>query len=321
MSRMSRPRAVVATGLTLGTAAAGLFLAPAAFAADPTVTSVETDWTVTGPATVVAGQDFTVSGTDCLYRSTGGDVDDYPATVGIFTDYTSEDSAAQDAAEVYFEAVPDAEGDWSASISFPADTAAGEHFVDVSCIKSYNGSSEVRDEYYQLLSLTVSAPTAAPSAPTSPMATPAPVAEFKPGATPNTPGISVTKNSGTSNVAAPGQKIVKVLKGFKPGEVVTVVLHSTPVTLGTFTADANGVVTVEFTLPAGTALGTHTLAYDGNLGSHYEETLTLTADGKALAYTGASIATPVIGGSVLVAAGAGALLVSRRRRTSEAAQA
>jgi hypothetical protein len=114
---------------------------------------------------------------------------------------------------------------------------------------------------------------------------------------------------------------VKVLKGFQPYEKVTLVLHSTPVELGTFTADANGVVTAEFTLPTGTPLGQHTLAYTGDKGSYFEDPLTLTADGKALAYTGASIGLPLVGGSVLLAAGAGALVVGRRRRTAGAVQA
>ena len=144
--------------------------------------------------------------------------------------------------------------------------------------------------------------------------------DFKPGAKPNTPGISSTSTSKTTGTAAaPGQKVVKVLKGFKAHEVVTITLHSAPVVVGTFAADADGVLTVEFTVPAGTALGNHTLAYEGNTGSYFEEPLTLTADGKALAYTGASIAMPLIGGTVLV--GAGALVLGRRRRTTGAVQA
>jgi hypothetical protein len=298
MSRMSRPRAVVATGLTLGTAAAGLFLAPAALAAEAPTVSV--------PTTVVAGSPFTVSGTGCVGTEAN------PTAVVVYSN---------DPGEVVDGVVETAtDGSWSVQVHFAADAQPAKYSVYADCI-TYDGTGGF--EYDEALTdVTAPAPTA-PTAPTgTPVATSTPAPDFKPGATANTPGISVTKSSGaTSNVAAPGQKVVKVLKGFKSGEVVTVVLHSTPVTLGTFTADANGVVTVEFTLPAGTALGTHTLAYDGSLGSHYEETLTLTADGKALAYTGASIAMPLIGGSVLVAAGAGALLVTRRRRSPEAAQA
>ena len=43
--------------------------------------------------------------------------------------------------------------------------------------------------------------------------------------------------AGTGTVAAPGQTMTKTYKGFKAFEKVTLVLHSTPVTLGTFTAD------------------------------------------------------------------------------------
>jgi hypothetical protein len=308
MSRMSRPRAVVATGLTLGTAAAGLFFAPAASAADPTVTPVETDWTVTGPSSVVAGQTFTLEGTDCLYQTegAGGDVDTYPATVGIFTDSLSEDPA-----DFVFEAAPDAAGDWSASVFFPADTPAGEHVIDVSCIKSYNGGTEERDEYYQYFKLTVTAPGTAAPAPTTPA--PSVVGSTDPAA--NTAGTGSKTGAAT---ATPGAKITKVFTGFQPFEEVTLVLHSDPVVLGTFTADADGVVTAEFTLPAGTAVGTHHLVLDGNMGTHYSETIvvaagTTTASSGSLAYTGANVGLPLALGAGLLVAGGGALVVTRRR--------
>lgn len=295
---LTRTRAAVATGLTLGTATAGLFLAPAAFAA-PVAGNLAAP---AAPTTVVAGAPFTVSGAGC----TTDDPTD-PVAVELYTEYVSDDE--------YF--IPAADGSWSVQTAFYADTKPGTYMVWAACV-SYNGVESFEDfNDYPTLEITVTAPTTTTPAP--PAATP-PVA-FKPGAKANTPGIAATSSTATSNVAAPGQKITKVLKGFKPGEKVTLVMHSTPVELGTFTADAKGVVTATFTLPAGTALGTHTLAYDGDMGSHFEETLTLTADGKALAYTGADIAMPLIGGTVMVAAGAAALVVTRRRRTAEAVQA
>ncbi len=333
MSRTSRPRAAVAAGMTLGATAASIFLAPAAFAApqvaeaagdEATFTTVETAWEVDGPESVVAGATFALSGTDCFYR-TGGD--DLPAGVLIGTDIESENPE-----EFLFEAEPNEAGAWSTDIFFPANTPAGEHTVQVSCLKSYNGSTEIREETYVDLVVNVTAPGGAvqpvnnPNTPAaSPTATPAattPAAAFKPGVKPNTAGVSSTTTDKTTGAAAaPGQKVVKVLKGFKAGEKVTVVLHSEPVVLGVFTADANGVVTVEFTVPVGTPLGNHTIAYTGDQGTYFEEALQLTADGKALAYTGASIAMPLIGGSVLLAAGAGAMVVGRRRRTAGAVQA
>ena len=83
-------------------------------------------------------------------------------------------------------------------------------------------------------------------------------------------------------------------------------------------ADANGVVTVELTVPAGTPLGNHTLAYDGAQGTHVEVPLQLTADGKALASTGASTTGPLVTGGLLLAAGAGALAIGCRRTVGAA---
>ena len=302
MSRLSRSRVAVATGLTLGTATAGLLLAPSAFAADA--------FTAKAPATVVAGDTFTVSGGGC---ATTDQFD--PALVAIVTDSTSDNPD-----DVFFGGYTEDDGTWSFEVHFPEGTEAGDHLIEVGCGTEYaEEPSDVVD-----LHVTVTDGTAAPApsgtaAPSS-SAAPAPAAaEFKPGARPNTPGIGNTTTSKTTgNAAAPGQKVVKVLKGFQPYEKVTLVLHSTPVTLGTFTADANGVVTAEFTVPAGTPLGNHTLAYTGDKGSYFEDPLTLTKDGKALAYTGADVKLPLIGGTVLLAAGAGALVVGRRRRTGAA---
>ena len=307
MSRTSRPRAAVAAGLTLGATAASMFLAPSAFAALAAPTA---------PASVVAGTEFEVSGTGCMTTDPAN-----PAAVVIATDAETDNLD-----EAVFGDFTNEDGTWSISVSFPADTAPGAHQLQAVCGTQYGEEAEE----YPITDLTVvAAGTAAPAPATgapaaSTTATPAatPAAAFKPGATPNTPGVaSTTTDKTTGNAAAPGQKVVKVLKGFKPFEKVTVVLHSAPVVLGEFTADANGVVTVEFTVPAGTPLGNHTLAYDGNMGTHFEEPLQLTADGKALAYTGASIAMPLVGGSVLLAAGAGALVIGRRRRSAGAAQA
>ena len=291
MSRTSRPRTVAATGLTLGLAAAGVFLAPVASAAPaaPTLAS----------STVAPGADFTVTGTGCVEPADS----EYEAAAVITPD--SDEAGWGDG--------DDAKDDGTWSLTHAAPTELGVYSYRLFCDWYTDGFS------YGTVKLTVTAdgkpvPVAAPAS------TPAPA--FKPGAKPNTPGVASTSTSKTTGAAAaPGQKVVKVLKGFKANELVTVVLHSDPVALGTFKADANGVVTVEFTVPAGTPLGQHTIAYDGDAGTHFEEALVLTKDGKALAYTGASIAMPLIGGSVLLAAGAGAMVIGRRRRTTGATQA
>ena len=61
------------------------------------------------------------------------------------------------------------------------------------------------------------------------------------------PGATLTPGA----AVAPGVLRNLALFGYMPFERVTLVLHSTPRTLGTFTADANGIVVVAFRAPAG----------------------------------------------------------------------
>ena len=319
MSRMSRPGTAVAAGLTLGTAAASLFLAPAAFAEDKLPA-------IQGSTTATVGTPFVVTGEGCTSPSEGPDAGKSSSVyVDVYTAAGYDDPEGMPVLSLPA-AAPTA-GAWTAALKFDATAPLGDYVIDVTC-ERYEGSEF--PEFYDLFDFTLQAagtttapvttPTTTPTTTPAPSSTPAPA--FKPGATPNTPGVaSTTTDKTTGTAAAPGQKVVKVLKGFQPWENVTLVLHSDPVVLGTFQADANGVVTVEFTLPAGTPLAQHTLAYDGDKGTHFEEVLQVTADGKALAYTGTSIAMPLLGGSVLLAAGAGAMVIGRRRRTAGAAQA
>ena len=318
MSRTSRPRTVAATGLTLGFASASVFLAPAAFAAEGWLPELSII-----PDTVKVGETLMISGTDCIAES---DNDIFGPVVYL------DGNPDEDAQPAVLEAgaFDEESGDWTFSIVFKAGTA-GEHEIDAYCghydatTLESTGSSLYPTAFVTVTEASVAPVLSTPTAPvakTAPATSSAPAADFKPGAKPNTPGVvSTSSDKTTGAAAAPGQKVVKVLKGFQPGEKVRVVLHSTPVDLGEFTANADGVVTVEFTVPAGTPLGNHTIAYTGDKGTYFEEALQLTADGKALAYTGASIAMPLIGGSVLLAAGAGAMVIGRRRRSAGAAQA
>ena len=125
--------------------------------------------------------------------------------------------------------------------------------------------------------------------------------------------------SATGDSTPLGRKVVKVLTGFKPHEKGTVTLHSTPQTMGRFTADQNGTVTVSFTVPAGTPTGDHTLVYEGSMGTYFQESFSVTtaaatsnASSGSLAYTGADVALPLALGAGLLALGGGALVVSRR---------
>lgn len=133
--------------------------------------------------------------------------------------------------------------------------------------------------------------------------------------------------------------------GFVPGETVSVVLHSTPITLTTVTADQSGNVDVTVTLPANIAAGPHTLVLSGSADAPaFAFTVaaaapsvtptpttpttpgattpagTGTAAGEAtgggsLASTGAFVLQGVALGLLLTIAGAGTVLASRRRRS------
>ncbi|WP_448615987.1 LPXTG cell wall anchor domain-containing protein [Modestobacter sp. URMC 112] len=306
MTRLFRSRVAVATGLTVGTAAAGLAFATVASAAELTAP--------VAPATIAAGAEFTVTGTGCMTVE-----EDYPAYAVVLTD------AANDTDEIAV-GEADAEGNWSVTLSFPADVELGAHELGALCDNTYAGEPLE----YPIVGITVTAAGTNPAPAPAPdqkqtVDTPAPASTPVPaairGASANTPGIVAKTSSASASELAPGKQVTRVLTGFKPNEQVTLTMHSTPVVLGTFTADANGVVTATFTIPAGTALSDHTFVYVGADGSYFQETLrvgsgaAVATAGSGLAYTGADVAVPLALGGALVLAGGGALLVARRRNT------
>lgn len=107
-------------------------------------------------------------------------------------------------------------------------------------------------------------PTSAPSSGVAtvetPGATSAPTPAHAAAPTPDCPDCAALSSNGALRA---GRELRLSYAGFQPGETVTVVLHSTPVTLGTFTADATGTVTATITLPDGTESGEHTLTFSG----------------------------------------------------------
>src|SRR3954466_1902565 len=105
MSRTTTSRLATAGMLTLATGLAGLVLAPSASAAttlDPVKLSA---------TTVQPGQDFTISGTDCVSPADA----DYDGVAVVMS---------QDG-DIYEEAEPAADGSWSITTAFPKDMAAG----------------------------------------------------------------------------------------------------------------------------------------------------------------------------------------------------
>jgi hypothetical protein len=155
--------------------------------------------------------------------------------------------------------------------------------------------------------LTLGTPASTPPAPTSS----APVATAPTATAPA--GTSVASTS----VAAGEQQTVSI-GGFQPNEMVHGVLHSTPVDLGTVQADAEGVATFTFTVPAGFETGIHSVTMTGvTSGITGEATFTVTAAPTGgLAYTGTDVLPLLVVGGGLLAAGAGAVTVAARRRSA-----
>jgi LPXTG-motif cell wall-anchored protein len=282
---MTRPhlRRSAGAALTLGTAAATLLLgAPAASAADlpaPTISAT----------TIAPGQSVTISGTGCVEPGTGTAV--LPAGIIIAGDSGLELGDGGRAQEG---------GSWTITTSIGAGSTLGAHQILVTCDR-YDGEAA-----YPPIAITVGTATTT--------ATPAPAP--KPLAT----GDRTTYNKVTAGTPFTlGERFSASYPGFKPYEVVTLVLHSTPQNVGTFTANASGVVTVSFTIPAGTVGGSHELTMSGNLGTSFAQALKV-APSRSLAYTGTDVTTPLaVGGSLLLVGGA--LLVAARRRSAGAPQA
>ncbi len=96
------------------------------------------------------------------------------------------------------------------------------------------------------------------------------------------------------------------------GEQVDVYVFSSPVHLGTHTVSTAGTVTV--TVPSGLAAGTHRIAvYAANGSVIGWDSITVTSAGR-LASTGAEIGGTVAAAIVLLLTGAGAFIISARRR-------
>jgi hypothetical protein len=137
-----------------------------------------------------------------------------------------------------------------------------------------------------------------------------------------TAGATVDTPGGNAPLVA-GAPYTFTLSGFGPFEVVTVVIFSDPINLGTFTADATGTVHVSVTLPAGLAPGSHTIVSTGASGKVVQFGLTLTAPaaagsgqgggGSDLAFTGVAIGGALVVALGLLAAGTITLMSGRRR--------
>lgn len=106
---------------------------------------------------------------------------------------------------------------------------------------------------------------------------------------------------------------------FASDESVTIILHSKPVTLGTFTADASGNLAVTITIPAGVSGGHHTLLVEGAVSGTTSIPITVhvTAVARVLGFTGGLTSGGILTElflAVLFAGLGGYLVIVRRRR-------
>jgi len=280
MSRTSLPRPAAA-GLALAATGAALLLTVQPALAD---TSSEISYlpAPTAPSTVTPGSAFTISGRECA------EVGHTDAEVLVTID-DSDDTAGPAPVDA-------ATGTWSMPLTLPAGTAAGVHVLHAYC-------DVYVDEFpYADVTVTVPGATSATAATTTP---PKPTAAAD---------CTVCRKIENGTPVAPGKKLTLRFAGYQPFERVSVVLHSTPVNLGTFTADAQGVITVAVAIPSSFS-GAHSLVLTDSHGATTALPFTVadTAAAAELAYTGTDITVPAVLGSALVLAGGGALFVARRR--------
>jgi hypothetical protein len=256
--------------------------APAASAAELRSPSVSF------PATVAPEQAYTVSGTGCSASPHG-----MPPAVEL------------DSLDVENGTGTMVRGDGTWSIDMQAPTQLGTYHWSLVC-DDYTGQARYPDV---VISVTADGrPVPSAAAPAAPAAVTPP----KPTAA---PGCAICKALDTGTAVVPGQ-VMTLRYVVAPFQRITVVLHSAPRVLGTFTADAHGVVTIPLTVPADVLGSHHLLLVDQHGATVASLPLTVaqgTGSAGSLAYTGADVALPVTLGTVLVAAGAGAVVLGRRR--------
>jgi hypothetical protein len=241
----------------------------------PAVSAAELPRPTVSHTTVKIGETFTISGTGCFDTSGKGSL---AATI------TSLDGEIGNANEVK----PD--GSWSFKEMFVPGAKEGTYRIQAVCAE-YDSKRK-----YPLVTITLGN-------------LPVP-AECASGCTTVAAGAPLTPEKGQ----APGEKRMLRLTGYLPNEVVTLILHSTPQSLGTFTADSSGTLTVAFTVPAGTSAGAHNLVVTRADGSTVTYPVTVAAATPRLAATGADVTVPLALGVGLVIAGGGMLLLTRGRR-------
>jgi LPXTG-motif cell wall-anchored protein len=255
----------------------GIVLTGAALVTAPGALAADLPAITPSSVSITPGQSFTLSGTGCVMQD-GGYADVYVAAPSTF--------------EGGVPAKPD--GSWTMEVATYAMLQPGTVDLEITC-----GFYEEQYSYPPVTVTVVDATSKGTATVT-----------VKDGVTHVTaaPGQSLTPQK----PATPGQKFRVNFTGYTPGEVTSWVLHSTPRNLGTATADGSGVLSKALTIPSDVEPGDHTLRITRGDGSVVSYPIRIAAS-KKLAATGADVTVPLALGGALVVAGAGALVVSRRR--------
>jgi hypothetical protein len=139
-----------------------------------------------------------------------------------------------------------------------------------------------------------------------------------PAAVPTQDDGDITGPAGAISSLAAGQKVTLQGSGYAPNSTVQLTVFSSPVSLGTVVTDQNGAFSVEVTVPADLANGTHHLVATGidAAGNVRNLVITVTVSGgvATLATTGFDAVPVAVGGALVLLVGGG-LLVGARRRT------
>jgi titin len=122
--------------------------------------------------------------------------------------------------------------------------------------------------------------------------------------------LPLNTGDGAISSAAPGQAIVLKGDGYAPYSSVTLLIYSSPTSLGTVQADANGAFEKSITVPADLATGSHSLVStgvdaDGNVRAlRLDITVADDSSGSGtLPVTGPAVIWLLVGGFALTLAG------------------
>ena len=127
--------------------------------------------------------------------------------------------------------------------------------------------------------------------------------------------VDAPETTTPAQTVTPGGTIAVSGKGFRAFENVAVWLYSTPVQLGTLTANAQGAISGRFTVPAGTPPGIHHVVLIDSAGLELiSQTITIVA---ALSLTGTEITAGWFGLAFLLIGGLALAFTARAGRKAK----